>query len=100
MGLVSKVVPDAALMEAALELAGRIACNPPRSLRLTKRLLREGQNSRMDDVLELSAAYQALAHETADHVRSRGRAAGKAGSQLYWGVSAHKPLHRGGARVT
>ncbi|HMT44011.1 MAG TPA: crotonase/enoyl-CoA hydratase family protein [Chakrabartia sp.] len=70
MGLVSKVVPDADLMDAALELAGRMACNPPRSLRLTKRLLREGQNSRMDDVLELSAAYQALAHETADHVEA------------------------------
>jgi enoyl-CoA hydratase/carnithine racemase len=24
----------------------------------------------MDDVLELSAAYQALAHETADHVEA------------------------------
>jgi hypothetical protein len=36
-------------------------------LRLAKRLLREGQQQRLADVLELSAAFQALAHETEDH---------------------------------
>ena len=40
---------------------------PPRALRLTKRLLREAQHSRMSDILELSAAYQAIVHETADN---------------------------------
>jgi enoyl-CoA hydratase/carnithine racemase len=34
---------------------------------LTKRLLREAQHSRMSDILELSAAYQAIVHETADN---------------------------------
>lgn len=67
IGLVSRVVPDAALLDEALALATRIAANPPRALRLTKRLLREAQHLRMSDVLELSAAYQAIAHETADH---------------------------------
>ena len=70
IGLVGKVVPADALLDAALELAGRIAANPPRALRLTKRLLREAQNSRMSDVLELSAAFQAIAHETADHAEA------------------------------
>jgi 2-(1,2-epoxy-1,2-dihydrophenyl)acetyl-CoA isomerase len=67
MGLVSSVVPDSDLLNAALAMAGRIAANPPRALRLTKRLLREAQHGRIGDILELSAAYQALAHETADH---------------------------------
>ncbi|MBL8531800.1 MAG: enoyl-CoA hydratase/isomerase family protein, partial [Hyphomonadaceae bacterium] len=67
MGLVSRVVPDDQLMAAAHAVAERIAVNPPRSVRLAKRLLREAQHSRLADVLELSAAFQALAHETADH---------------------------------
>jgi enoyl-CoA hydratase/carnithine racemase len=67
MGLVNKVVPAGQVMDEALELAGRVAANPPRAVRLAKRLLREGQHSRLPDVLELSAAFQALAHETADH---------------------------------
>ena len=66
-GLVSQVVPADELMPAARELAGRIASKPAQALRLAKRLLREGQHQRLSDVLELSAAYQALAHETSDH---------------------------------
>jgi 2-(1,2-epoxy-1,2-dihydrophenyl)acetyl-CoA isomerase len=67
IGLVSQVVPAPELLEAAHRLAGRVAANPPRTLRLAKRLLREGQHGRLSDVLELSAAFQALAHETGDH---------------------------------
>jgi len=67
IGLVGQVVEDDQLLEAALAMAERIVCNPPRALRLTKRLLREAQHSRMSDILELSAAYQAIVHETADN---------------------------------
>jgi len=66
-GLVSRVVPDDELMDAARALADRIAANPPHALRLTKRLIREGQHTRLDTLLQLSAALQALAHHTADH---------------------------------
>ena len=66
-GLVSRVVPDAELLGEAIALAHRIAANPSRALRLTKRLLREAQKQRLDDVLELAAAFQAIVHETADH---------------------------------
>ena len=65
--LVSKVVPQAELMAAARALAGRIAANPPEMLRMTKRLLREGQHTRLSTLLEMSAAFQALAHSTEDH---------------------------------
>ena len=67
MGLVSKVVTAEQLMPEARSLAGRIVANPARALRLSKRLLREGQQQRLADVLELAAAFQALAHETEDH---------------------------------
>src|SRR3546814_19212993 len=67
MGLVSRVVPDAQLLDEALAIAGRIAANPARAVRITKRLLNDAQNQRLDDVLELSAALQSVAHETADH---------------------------------
>jgi enoyl-CoA hydratase/carnithine racemase len=67
MGLVSRVVPASQLLDEARALAARIVVNPARSLRLAKRLVREGQQQRLSDVLELSSAFQALAHETKDH---------------------------------
>jgi enoyl-CoA hydratase/carnithine racemase len=66
-GLVSKVVPADALLVTAQQLAMRIVSNPGPTLRLTKRLLREGQQNTLDNVLELSASAQALAHKTAEH---------------------------------
>ncbi len=66
-GLVSRVVRDAELLPAARALAGRIAANPPQAVRMTRRLLREAWNNRLDTVLEMSAAMQAVAHTTADH---------------------------------
>jgi len=66
-GLVSKVVPDAELLAEARKLAARIAANPPHAVRMTKRLIREGQHVQLATLLELSAAMQSLAHATADH---------------------------------
>jgi len=66
-GLVTEVVPSEKLEQAALSVAQRIAANPAHGLRLTKRLLREGQHMRLDSLLELSAAYQSIAHNTQDH---------------------------------
>lgn len=66
-GLVSRVVPAAELMPTAVALARKIAANPPAAMRMTKRLLREGQGAPMDSLLELSAGYQAIAHKTAEH---------------------------------
>lgn len=67
LGLVSRVVPAGELMDEALALASRIAVNPPRSLRVAKRLLIDAQAMRLNEVLEMSAALQALVHETPDH---------------------------------
>lgn len=66
-GLVSRVVEPEELMTAARELAARVAKNPPHSVRMAKKLLRESQHQSLESLLELSAAMQALAHHTADH---------------------------------
>lgn len=66
-GLVSQVVPDAELIPAARTLAARIAANPPQAVRMARRLLREAWNNRLDTVLEMSSAMQAVAHTTEDH---------------------------------
>jgi len=66
-GLVSRLVPHADLLPEARRLAARIAANPGPTLRLTKRLLREGQQLPLDSLLEMSAAAQALAHKTPEH---------------------------------
>ena len=66
-GLVSSVVEPESLLDSARELAQRIAANPNHALRLTKKLMRESQHLRLEPLLELSAAYQALAHHTEAH---------------------------------
>ena len=69
-GLVSKVVEPDELLPEARKLAGRIAKNPPRQLRMAKRLMREGLNTRLDSVLQLAAAYQGACHQTEDHMEA------------------------------
>ena len=69
-GLVSRVVPGESLMAEARALANKIAANPPQVLRWTKRLIREGQNTDLRSVLQMSATFQELAHRTADHAEA------------------------------
>lgn len=66
-GLVSHVVPHDQLLEKANKIAQQIAVNPGHALRMTKRLLREGQHTRLETLLEMSASFQALAHHTKQH---------------------------------
>ena len=66
-GLVSRVVAHDTLMDEARKLASKIVANPGGVLRMTKRLLREGERSSLESLLELSAGYQAIAHMTTDH---------------------------------
>jgi enoyl-CoA hydratase/carnithine racemase len=66
-GLISEALPSEALMERARAIAASIAANPGHATRMAKRLLREGQDMKLAPLLELSAAYQALAHHTEDH---------------------------------
>ncbi|MCX7272110.1 MAG: crotonase/enoyl-CoA hydratase family protein, partial [Burkholderiales bacterium] len=66
-GLVSRVVPAGELLASARALAERIAANPAPALRMSKRLFREGQHTRLDSLLEMAAAFQAMGHHTPEH---------------------------------
>ncbi|TZG24651.1 crotonase/enoyl-CoA hydratase family protein [Sphingomonas montanisoli] len=69
-GLVGELAEAEALLPRARAIADRIAANPGHATRLSKRLMREAQDLSLKAVLELSAAYQALAHHTRDHVEA------------------------------
>ena len=70
IGLVSQVVEPDELMSAAMDLANRIALNPPHVLRWTKRLMKDAQRDSLDDTLAKAASYQAIAHGTEDHAEA------------------------------
>ena len=70
LGIVSRVVGAAELMDAARTLALRIAANPGTAVRLTKRLIRELDGASFRDVLQSSAAMQALALHSAAHAEA------------------------------
>jgi enoyl-CoA hydratase/carnithine racemase len=69
-GMVSRVVAPDELLNAANELAARIAVNPPSALRMTKKLLKEGEHMQLPSILEMSATLQSLAHQTKDHAEA------------------------------
>ncbi len=67
IGLVSRVVAPDALLPAALDLARRIAAQPRRATRLTKRLVRDSQGVDLSRSLEMAAAFQSIVQHTRDH---------------------------------
>jgi enoyl-CoA hydratase/carnithine racemase len=69
-GMVSRVVAPEELLNAANELAARVSANPPSALRMTKKLLKEGEHMQLESLLEMSATLQALAHQTKDHAEA------------------------------
>jgi 2-(1,2-epoxy-1,2-dihydrophenyl)acetyl-CoA isomerase len=69
-GLISEIVPADQLLARCRALAAQIVAHPAQSVRLAKRLLRESQSQGLAGMLELSAAFQALAHETHDHAEA------------------------------
>jgi len=70
IGLVTKMTPDANLMSEIMDLAEKIASNPPQVVRWTKRLMRDGLDRTLDSTLHSAAAFQALAHATQDHTEA------------------------------
>ncbi|MDP2920300.1 MAG: enoyl-CoA hydratase/isomerase family protein [Dehalococcoidia bacterium] len=70
MGIVSKVVPGAQLMETAMELASRIAQKPPYSLELTKKMVWRGLMDKLTRQLDLESWAQRICFTTEDHQAS------------------------------
>ena len=70
MGLVSEVVAPDELVDRSLSLAQSIASNPPHAVRLTKQLMRASENASLDELLDKSAAFQAVCHAEPDHAEA------------------------------
>ena len=70
IGLVSDVVAPDKLMERCQDIAFEIARHPTNIMRLAKRLFYLSQGKSLEEVLELSAAFQALCHHSPEHDRA------------------------------
>ena len=66
-GLVSQIVPNQELMDAAYKIAHKIGSQPPEASRRAKRLLRMSQNVSLDKALEMAASQQAILQQLDDH---------------------------------
>ena len=66
-GILMELVDKAELLPRAREIAGEIAAKPPRTVRMTKRLLKAAQRMELKDLLDMSASLQAISHQTGDH---------------------------------
>ncbi|MGB2683083.1 MAG: enoyl-CoA hydratase-related protein [Candidatus Competibacter sp.] len=67
LGIVLEVVEPAQLAARAGELAARFAAQPPKALRLTKRLMKLAQRMELGDFLDLCAAFQGMCHNEPEH---------------------------------
>lgn len=70
LGLINYVVEHDQLLTKAKEIAAKIASQPPQALRMTKRLIRAGQHSTLQHIMEESAAFQSMCHYTEDHMEA------------------------------
>ena len=70
IGILLEITPDDRLEARALELAEAIASKPRPAVTMAKRLLRQARSMDLDGFLELSAALQAAAHSTPEHVEA------------------------------
>lgn len=66
LGLVNKVVPADEVIDAALELAGKIAANGPLGVAATKELVRMAANKPADEVWKVHAERQATVFASDD----------------------------------
>ncbi|PMR71311.1 enoyl-CoA hydratase-related protein [Halomonas heilongjiangensis] len=70
LGIVLEVVEPEALMARVGELASRIAAQPPKATRLTKRLMKMAQRTELKDFLDLCAVFQGLCHNEPEHLEA------------------------------
>ncbi|THF67172.1 enoyl-CoA hydratase [Pseudothauera nasutitermitis] len=68
LGIVLEVVEPAQLMPRTLEIAARIAEQPPKATRLTKRLMKMAQRMELKDFLDLCACFQGMCHNEGEHL--------------------------------
>jgi len=67
LGIVLKVVEPEALLSEVQALANLIAAKPPRTLRLSKRILKQAQRTSLSDFLDICAVTQSVVQTSEDH---------------------------------
>ena len=67
LGLVSRVMPHEELMEAAMELARRLAQGPTYTMALIKRLVHKSLDTGFEESMRLAGPAQDIARSTEDH---------------------------------
>ncbi|MBV6272567.1 enoyl-CoA hydratase/isomerase family protein [Alcaligenaceae bacterium CGII-47] len=68
LGIVLNVTAPDQLMPTTMALASRIASQPPKATRLTKRLMKMAQRMELKDFLDLCAAFQGMCHNEPEHL--------------------------------
>jgi len=70
LGLINRVVGADELDATALDLARRIAANPPLAVRYTKSAVNKGIRERMETVFDYAAALELTTFLSADHIEA------------------------------
>jgi enoyl-CoA hydratase/carnithine racemase len=73
LGIVLEVVEPDQLLARAQALATRFAAQPPKALRLTKRLMKMAQRMELKDFLDLCATFQGMCHNEPEHLAAVAR---------------------------
>lgn len=70
LGIVLDVVEPDQLLARTHDMAARFAAQPPKALRLTKRLMKMAQRMELKDFLDLCAAFQGMCHNEPEHLEA------------------------------
>lgn len=73
LGVVLEVAEPDALLEAALLHAKRIAAQPPKATRLTKRLMKMAPDMQLKAFLDVCATFQGMCHNEPEHLEAVNR---------------------------
>lgn len=68
LGILLDVVAPEDLMVRANQIATRFAAQPPKALRLTKRLMKMAQRTELKDFLDVCAVFQGMCHNEPEHL--------------------------------
>ena len=70
MGILLDVVAPDQLMDRVNKMAARFAAQPPKALRLTKRLMKMAQRTELKDFLDVCATFQGMCHNEPEHLEA------------------------------
>lgn len=70
LGIVMDVVSPDQLMDHVSKLAQRFASQPPKAVRLTKRLMKMAQRTELKDFLDVCAVFQGMCHNEPEHLEA------------------------------